>query len=132
VLEFLNIFFFVFHTVFMAFNCLGWIWKRTRVWHLVTVALTALSWFGMGCWYGWGYCICTDWHWQVRERLGYPDHQESYTHLLIRGVTGADLPPVLVNIVTVGVFALVVVLTVILNARDFLRSWKARQTLTPV
>ena len=58
----LNGLFFVFHTAWIAFNCVGWIWRRTRPWQLATVSLTALSWFGLGVWYGWGYCPCTDWH----------------------------------------------------------------------
>jgi hypothetical protein len=86
----LDIGFFVFHTAWIAFNCLGWIWKRTRPWQLATVSLTALSWFGLGIWYGWGYCPCTDWHWQVRARLGFDD-PPSYIQLLIRVVTGIEL-----------------------------------------
>jgi Protein of Unknown function (DUF2784) len=121
-LQFLNIFFLVFHTLWMAFNCLGWIWKKTRLWHLATITLTALSWFGMGYWYEWGYCICTDWHWQVRKRLGYPD-DHSYTHLLILAVTGLDLSPERADMITGGIFALVIVLTIALNARDFVR-WR--------
>jgi hypothetical protein len=121
-LQFLNIFFLVFHTVWMVFNCVGWIWKKTRLWHLGTVTLTALSWFGMGYWYRWGYCICTDWHWQVRERLGYP-YDHSYSHLLILAVTGIDLSPERADIITGGIFAIVVVLTIALNARDFVQ-WR--------
>ena len=77
----LNGLFFVFHTAWIAFNCVGWIWRRTRPWQLATVSLTALSWFGLGVWYGWGYCPCTDWHWQVRARLGHQD-PPSYIQLL--------------------------------------------------
>ena len=124
-LQFLNLFFFGFHTLWMAFNCVGWIWKRTRLWHLGTVTLTVLSWFGMGYWYGWGYCLCTDWHWQVRKRLGYSD-DHSYTHLLILGMTGIDLDAATADIITGGVFAVVVVLSIVLNTRDFL-SWRKAQ-----
>ena len=69
---------------------LGWAWRRTRRWQLATVTLTALSWFGMGIWYGWGYCPSTDWHWQVRARLGY-DNPPSYIQLLLREVVGINL-----------------------------------------
>ena len=53
--QLLNIFFFVFHTLLMLFNCFGWAWKKTRPWNLVTLLLTAGSWFIVGIWYGWGY-----------------------------------------------------------------------------
>lgn len=51
-LVFLDVFFFVFHTAWMIFNCVGWIWRRTRPWQLLTIILTALSWFVLGFWYG--------------------------------------------------------------------------------
>jgi hypothetical protein len=71
--QWLNLAFFVVHTAWTLFTCVGWIWKRTRVMQLVAALLTALSWLGLGAWYGWGYCPFTDWHWQVRARLGYHD-----------------------------------------------------------
>ena len=113
----LNAAFFVFHSLWIAFNLSGWIWRKTRPWHLVTVSLTALSWFGLGAWYGWGYCPFTDWHWQVRERLGL-DNPPSYVQLLIREVLGIDLGPQLADILTLGVFLLTAALSVVLTIRD--------------
>ena len=55
--QFLNIFFFVFHSVFTLFNITGWAFRKTRKWHLITMLLTAASWFILGIWYGWGYCV---------------------------------------------------------------------------
>ena len=116
--SFLNIFFFVFHTAFTVFNCTGWIFRRTRKWHLYTMLLTAFSWFVLGAWYGWGYCVCTDWHWQAREALGYQDRSNSYIHFLILQLTGADLNPGLVDTVTISVYITCFVLTTLLNIRD--------------
>ena len=113
----LNIVFFVFHTLWMVFNCVGWIWRRTRPWHLATLVLTGLSWFVLGIWYGWGYCPCTDWHWQVRERLGYVD-PPSYTQLLMTELTGMDVGTATANLITVVVFAAVLVLSTVLNVND--------------
>jgi hypothetical protein len=119
--EALNAGFFVFHTAWIAFNAVGWIWRRTRRWHLATVGLTALSWFGLGPWYGWGYCVCTDWHWQVRERLGYRGDPESYMKLLIAEVLGIDLSPFWADALTAGMFATVSVLGIALSVRDVRR-----------
>jgi Protein of Unknown function (DUF2784) len=116
-MEALNVGFFAFHTAWMLFNCVGWIWRRTRPWHLATIALTGASWFVLGIWYGWGYCPCTDWHWQVRERLGYRD-PPSYTEMLFEQLTGIAVPTALANTVTVAVFVVVTVLSVVLNVRD--------------
>jgi uncharacterized protein DUF2784 len=115
--EILNVGFFVFHTTWIAFNCLGWIWRRTRRWQLATVTLTTVSWFGLGVRYGWGYCPCTDWHWQVRERLGHQD-PPSYIQLLIHELSGIDLSPGWANALSLITLAAVAVLSVVLNFRD--------------
>src|SRR5688572_27358109 len=115
--EILNIAFFVFHTSWIAFNCFGWVWRRTRPAQLATVSLTALSWFGLGVWYGWGYCPCTDWHWQVRARLGFND-PPSYIHLLIHTVTGIDLDPDAADALAVLTLATSAVLGVLFTIRD--------------
>jgi hypothetical protein len=113
----LNVGFFVFHSSWILFNCIGWMWRETRVWQLVTVALTALSWFGLGIWYGWGYCPCTEWHWQVRARLGHHD-PPSYIQLLIRELIGVDLGPEPANALALVTLTVVAVVSVVLNMRD--------------
>jgi hypothetical protein len=118
--ELLNAVFFAFHTGWIAFNCVGWAWGPTRRWHLVTIALTALSWFGLGIRYGWGYCPCTDWHWEVRERLGYDD-PPSYVQLLVRELVGIDPGAGLANALALATLLGAGVLTVALNVRDVRR-----------
>jgi hypothetical protein len=115
--EVLNVGFFVFHTAWIAFTCLGWISRRTRPWQIATLALTALSWFGLGMWYGWGYCPCTDWHWQIRTRLGYDD-PPSYVQLLIREITGIDPGGNRANALALGTLAIVAVLTAVASVRS--------------
>ncbi|MEO5906489.1 MAG: DUF2784 family protein, partial [Saprospiraceae bacterium] len=66
VYELLDYFFFFFHTSLILFNCFGWIFPKLRRWNLITLLLTAFSWFVLGIWFGLGYCVCTDWHWAVR------------------------------------------------------------------
>ncbi len=102
--QFLNIFFFVFHTAFILFTLFGWIWNKARKVHLAALILTALSWFGLGILYGFGYCFCTDWHWNVRYRLGYAEMPRSYIKFLILTMTGWDLNDNLVDALTVAVF----------------------------
>ena len=116
--QFLNIFFFVFHTAFTLFNVVGWMLRKTRKIHLVTLSLTAFSWFVLGIWYGWGYCFCTDWHWEVREKLGYSDHSRSYIHFLILQLTGVNFDPSTVENLTLVIFLLNFVLSLWFNVRD--------------
>ncbi|AIE86737.1 DUF2784 domain-containing protein [Fimbriimonas ginsengisoli] len=117
-LQVLNITFLVFHTGLVLFNCIGWAWRRTRQWHLLTLALTAISWLVMGIWHGIGYCICTDWHWQVRRALGYHDPDTTYIQFLVRSLTGWSPSEGLAKAVAGWVFGIAVVLSVSLNIRD--------------
>jgi hypothetical protein len=116
--QFLNYFFFAFHTLFTLFNITGWMFRATRKWNLITLLLTAFSWFILGIWYGWGYCFCTDWHWQVREQLGYHDQQHSYIHFLLLKLTGINFNEGLVEKVTLIVFVVSLVMSIWLNIRD--------------
>ena len=110
--SFLNIFFLVFHTGFILFVLFGWVWPKARRVHLAAIALPALSGFGSGITPGFGYCFCTDWHWNVRFRLGYPDLPRSYITFLIKTLTGWDLNDNLVDAVTVAAFLSVSALAV--------------------
>jgi hypothetical protein len=116
--EFLNIFFFVFHSCIILFNVFGWIWKKTRLANLVLILLTAISWFLLGIWYGFGYCPCTDWHWQVRMKLGLYDTSTSYLEFLVEELTGLGVSRGLVDIFAVVFLAMALCLSVVLNVRD--------------
>lgn len=118
-LQFLNIFFFVFHTGLVLFNLLGWAWKRTRLLNLITLVGTFAGWSILGIWYGFGYCPCTDWHWQVRSALGYPQESDSYIHFLILKLTGLNLPSSVVFAITAGGFGFAFLMSAALNARQF-------------
>ncbi len=80
--------------------------------------LTAFSWFVLGIWYGWGYCLCTDWHWQVREAMGLHDRSGSYIHFLLLKLTGKDFSPQLVENATLIIFVLSFVLSIWFNIKD--------------
>jgi hypothetical protein len=103
-LQIIDYFFILFHTVLILFNVFGWIVPRWRFANLITLSLTAFSWFVLGIWYGTGYCPFTDWHWKVRQLLGYNDQSNSYIHFLILKITGINLPKNLVEKTTVIVF----------------------------
>ena len=120
-LKILDVFFFGFHTFFILFNVLGWIVPRWRRLHLYALLITAFSWFGLGIWFGWGYCLCTDWHWQVRELLGYQDMSSSYIHFLILKLTGLDLSIGFVDTATAAVFFLVLTISLYYNMRKWNR-----------
>jgi len=117
--EFLNIFFFAFHSILILFNLFGWIWKKTRLLNLISLLLTLGSWVILGIWYGWGYCPCTDWHWKVRMELGYYDMPASYIKFLADTFTGMDWNPVLIDTLTAVLFAAALLSSAVINLKDF-------------
>ncbi|WP_242155950.1 DUF2784 family protein [Aestuariivivens sediminis] len=119
ILKILDIFFFVFHTFIILFNVLGWIIPRWHLANLIVLSLTAFSWFILGIWYGWGYCIFTDWHWQVREMLGYDDISSSYIHFLILKIIHVDISVSVVDTGTVLIFISAFVISTYLNIKKW-------------
>ena len=107
------------HSALSLFNRLGWIWAGTRRWKLATLLATAFSWFGLGIWYGFGYCPCTHWHWLVRQQLGYTDMPNSYIKFLIQQLTGISIDAAIVDAGTALFFFLALVVSLYVNFRDF-------------
>lgn len=124
VLIFLDYFFIIFHTVLIFFNLFGWIFKATRRWNLFLLLLTIFSWVVLGFFYGWGYCFCTDWHWDVRHKLGYFDMPNSYVKFLLDLITGWDWNAKLVDGLTLGGLITAMIFSFIFNIKDFLKRKK--------
>ncbi len=91
-LKALDIFFTVFHTLFILFNLFGWMSRRFARWNFITLMLTFISWTLLGVFYGFGYCPFTDWHWSVLRQLDYGNLPPSYIQFIIYRLTGW-LPP---------------------------------------
>jgi hypothetical protein len=113
----------VFHSCLIIFNLFGWIWEKTRKVNLVIILLTALSWFFLGIWYGYGYCPSTDWHWQVRAKLGYSYMPDSYTKFLVDSLTGWNIKAKVIDVFTLVLLISVLAVSVFTNIRD----WKRKQ-----
>jgi Protein of Unknown function (DUF2784) len=118
----LDIFFPVFHTLLVLFNLTGWIWRKTRRLHLVVLTLTCLSWFGLGLFYGFGYCPCTDWHWRVKQELGEADLPDSYVKYYLDLLTGLDWDSLLVDVSVLLLGLVALGTSAWLNWRDWHRS----------
>ncbi|MCK4429704.1 MAG: DUF2784 family protein [Candidatus Aminicenantes bacterium] len=116
---FLDKFFFVFHSSLIIFNLFGWIWKKTRLANLVVLLSTAFSWFILGIWYGFGFCPSTEWHWQVRVKLGLYDMPSSYIEFLIESLTGLDVSRIFVDIFALIFLILALIASILTNVRDW-------------
>ncbi len=120
--NFLDKFFFVFHSAIIFLILFGWAWKKTRLANLLVILLTAFSWFVLGIWYGYGYCPSTDWHWRVRAKLGVQDLPSSYTKFLVDSWTGWDVSQRTVDIVTLFLLISAFSVSLYVNVRD----WKKK------
>lgn len=114
-LGFLDIFYTFAHLALVAFNLTGWIWKRTRKAHFITLLITAASWFILGIWYGWGYCPLTDWHWEVKTKLGERNLPNSFIKYFADKMTGRDIDHAIIDAVTLGCLIAAVTASVYVN-----------------
>ncbi len=93
----LDHFFIVIHSCLVLFNLSGWAFKRTRRIHLMIISVTLFSWFGLGLFYGWGFCPLTQWHWQVKYQLGEILLPDSYIKYYADKLTGLSWEPLVVD-----------------------------------
>lgn len=82
--HFLDYFFLIFHTLLVLINVLGWVFKKTIKIQRIALLLTLFSWLVLGFTYGWGYCILTDWHWDVLRELGQTPSESAYIQYLFK------------------------------------------------
>lgn len=116
--QFLNVFFFVFHLALIVFNLVGWAFRTVRKWHLASLAITAFSWFVLGIFFGWGYCFLTDWHYEIRERLGLIVDTPSYIHFLLKRLSLDYWSAQVTEILTGILFGTSLAMSIIYNLKD--------------
>lgn len=76
------------HLAIIAFCIGGWLPVELRPLHLALIILIALSWFGLGSCYGFGFCWLTDMHWRVKRRLGEISLPNSYIKYILDRLGG--------------------------------------------
>lgn len=114
-LRFLDVIFTLVHLTLVIFNLFGWIPKATRKAHLVTIALTAASWFLLGIWFGMGYCPLTDWQWEVKEKLGEQNLPPNFIEYYAEKLTGRDYDTSFIGLMITICFALAAGLSLYVN-----------------
>jgi hypothetical protein len=119
----IDIFFTLFHTSLVMFNLFGWIWKKTRFLNLITLLITGSSWLFLGLLVGTpGYCPLTDWHFRVLEKIGVQNIPDSYIKYLADRLTGFNINSQLIDRLTLVSFLIALLLSLVLNIRDFRKS----------
>lgn len=123
----LDYFFLIFHLILVVFNLFGWLVKRTRKLNFLTLTLTFLAWFGLGLFYGIGYCPLTDWHWQILKKIGETGLPDSYITYIIERATGIKIDDYVITVLTVVLFFAAYIISIVINFRDIKRKRRAVQ-----
>ena len=115
---FLDILLTLIHIAFIGFCVFGWMFKKTRKANLIFLGATFVSWFLFGMWKGIGYCVITDYHYQIKETLGETDLPYSYIKYLWDGVFFVPIAPQAADILTIVVFFVCVIVSIFLNIKS--------------
>lgn len=113
-----NRFFLVCHTALILFNALGRIWKKTRWANLISLLFTAGAWLLLGSFFGIGYCLLTNWHFEIVRQLGQTDIPYSCIRYFTERLIGFSRNALVTDIVAVGVVVIAWVLSVYLYIRE--------------
>ena len=113
--QLLDIFLTLLHLVIIVFNLFGWISVYTRKAHLISIILTAASWFILGIWFGIGYCPITEWQWNIKEELGERNLHNSFIKYYADKITGKDFDPQFIDTITTVCFAAAFIISVYVN-----------------
>jgi hypothetical protein len=114
-LKLLDVLLTILHLVIILFNLFGWMFSSTRKLHLISIILTAASWFILGIWFGMGYCPITDWQWNVKEKLGEHNLPSNFIEYFAEKISGRDFSSQLIDTAIAVCFALAAILSVYVN-----------------
>jgi hypothetical protein len=79
------------------------------------VFATIFSWLILGFRYGLGYCFLTDWHWDIKRKLGETDMPASFIKYFIDRYTPFEWSASVVDQLTAIIFGAAVIITIYVN-----------------
>ena len=88
------------HIAVMLFCITGWFFPETRNANLLLIVLIAMSWFGLGAFFGYGYCAITALQWRIKNQLGDQPETGSFVKYQLDSITGRSFDENMVNKLT--------------------------------
>lgn len=114
------------HTLLLVFVLVGWVNPKTQKIHTTVLLLILFSWLLLGLYKGTiGYCILTDWHWDIKRALGQRDLPKSFISYLLMHITGINFPRSFVDVVSILGLGMAVVMAMY-------NHWKIKLSLKKV
>ena len=113
-----DILLYIVHTTLIIACLGGWTVPRLRQTHRWLMGAILGSWFLLGLRYGIGYCPLTDWHWQIKTKLGQGDLPNSFVKHLLDHVLPMELSTRTVDLLTLIAFYSALLATLIVWWRD--------------
>jgi hypothetical protein len=102
-LTLLSAFLHVFHTGMTLFALVAWLYRPLVPFHFFLSLIIWFSWIVIGFYVGYtGYCMVTDYHWQVEQMRGNEGLPASYIEYLLRIFWPHDMDDGILNAI-VGV-----------------------------
>ncbi len=92
------------HAAIILLSTLGWVFPPTRRIGLAIQVLVLFSWFGLGWFRGFGYCLATDWHTRIQLCRGKQGFPHGYIRFLYERLAGIESEPAATNLITMAVF----------------------------
>lgn len=115
----LNIALHLLHSGMVLFMLTGWAFRRLLLAHRILLAFIWASWLGLGWYVGFlGYCILTDWHWQLKEAMGEYGMPPSYIEYMLWQLGTPDLPDAWMATGTGAAFVILTALSLLRRRRS--------------
>lgn len=119
--QLLDLFMHIIHLSAIFFLLVGWTFHETQLPHFVLAWLVFLSWFGLGLIYGFGYCLMTDVHWRIKDKLGARPSAKVYVKYMLDKVLPINIDEGFVDQVSTYVFFTVFAIANYLTLMTFLQ-----------
>lgn len=119
-LQLLNVILNITHILLMLFIMTGWIFHRSRMIHLLVVLLTGFSWIVFINSKEIGYCILTDWQWQVLGRMGRTNLPETYVQYLYELLSSDSMLKATSRNITRSVWIISLTLSIALMMKEYI------------
>lgn len=78
VFEILNFFFTFSHVMIILIISFGWIWRKSHLVYMICNLCAIFSWFILGYFKGFGYCLLTDIQWNFLMNRGESNLPETF------------------------------------------------------